>query len=335
MTELANGSERTITLVTGATGFVGRHLVRRLVESGASVRATDRAGVDRSVLAGLALEFIEADLTLPESLPPLFEGRVERVFHVGAVCNLTVPYARLRPINVEGVDRITRLALAANVKRFVHMSSTSVYGAYRGTPFVEPMEARPQDDYGRSKRDGEAVVRRAMAGGLRATVLRPCTVYGPGCNEGAGKVFSRPTSITAIPGSGEQRLANVRVEDVAAAAETLSQLDCAVGETYNVVDDSNPRLAEALTLAAEAFGTRAPRRHVPLVVLSALALGQHMAWKWTGKIPDLEFDAVRFLRDDYVVDGTKLRDTGFRLRYPSFAESMRALGVAVRSEEKR
>ena len=151
------------------------------------------------------------------------------------------------------------------------MSSSSVYGPYRGTPFDEGARREPQDDYGRSKRDGEDVVWKRVREGLPAVVVRPCTVYGPGCTDGAGKVFSRPTRIGAIPGNGRQLLANVRVEDVAAASHHLSLREDAIGRAFNVVDDSRPSIEEALALAAEAFGAKPPRAHVPLALVAVAA----------------------------------------------------------------
>jgi hypothetical protein len=84
--------------------------------------------------------------------------------------------------------------------------------------------------------------------------------------------------------------------------------------------------------AADAFGTRAPRLHVPLAAVAALARVQGAVAALRGRIPDLEADAVRYLHDDYVVDNSKLRAAGHRLLYPDFAESMRDLGRRWRKE---
>ncbi len=310
------------TLVTGAAGFVGRHLVRHLREQGATVRASDRGDANRAFFDALGVEYVAADLAGPDALRPLFEGKVDRVFHLGAVCNLSTPYATLHPINVVAVKRLTELALAHAVRCFVHMSSTSVYGRYRGTPFTEESPQEPQDDYGRSKQAGERVVWGAVDRGLPAIVCRPCTVYGPGCTEGAGKVFSRRTAILAIPGDGRQRLSNVRVEDVARALVHLAGTPGAVGQAFNVADDSHPTLGRALTLAADVFGGRPPRLHVPLGMLAVLARIQGFLAARRGTIPDLEADAVRYLCDDYVVDASKLEASGFDLHYPDFETSL-------------
>ena len=315
-----------ISLVTGAAGFLGRHLAERLAKSGVPLRAAVRPEEDAGFLRALGAEVVRADLLDPETLPLLFEGGVDRVFHLAAICNLSTPYAVLHPANVLGVERITWLALRSGVTRYVHMSSTAVYGPYRGRPFLEDSERTPGDDYGRSKFEGEEIVWEKIARGLPAVIARPCTVYGPGCTDGAGKVFSRPTSLLAIPGSGEQRLSNVRVEDVAAAAIHLSELDSAQGQAFNIADDSHPELGEALALAAEAFGTRAPRIHLPLGAIAAVAKLQGSIARLRGRIPDLEADAVRVLRDDYIVDNSKLKSTGYELLYPDFRASMKEIG---------
>jgi UDP-glucose 4-epimerase len=320
-----------ITLVTGAAGFLGRHLTQALAKRGVPLRAAVRAEEDDSSLRALGAEVVRADLRDPKTLPPLFEGGVDRVFHLAAICNLSTPHAVLYPVNVVGVEQITRFAGQSGVKRTVHMSSTSVYGPHRGRPFVEDSERTPRDDYGRSKFEGEEIVWKKIAEGLPATIARPCTVYGPGCTDGAGKVFSRATSIPAIPGSGKQRLSNVRVEDVAAAAIHLSELDDAEGQAFNIADDSHPELEEALALAAEAFGARPPRIHLPLGAIAAVAKLQGAVARLRGRIPDLETDAVELLRDDYVVDNSKLKSTGYELLYPDFRASMKEIGRACRS----
>ncbi len=311
-----------ITLVTGAAGFMGSHVVEYLAKMGVRVRATARPRKATPFFDKLGVEFVGADLTRPETVPPLFEGDVDRVFHLGAICNFSTPYERLYPTNVQGVERITGAAMEAGVKVFVHVASTSAYGPYRGTPFREDGPRDPQDDYGRSKRDGENVVLRRIEEGLPGIMTRPCTVYGPRCNDGAGKAFSRPTSITAIPGNGRQLLSNIRAEDVAAAVEYLSHREESIGEIYNLADNSNLTIEESLALAAEAFGTKPPKMHMPLGIVKAMARVQGWAAARKGRIPDLEYDAVRYLYEDYIVDISKLKATGFQHIYPDFRESM-------------
>jgi len=321
-----------ITLVTGAAGFMGSHMVEYLVGKGIWVRATARPRKETPFFDNLGVEFIGADLTEPETLPALFEGDVDRVFHFGAICNFSTPYEKLYPTNVLGVERFSKLALEAGVKRYVHVGSTAVYGAYRGKPYTEDGPREPQDDYGRSKRDGENALLKRIEEGLPAVMTRPCTVYGPRCNDGAGKVFSRPTSIAGIPGKGNQLLSNVRAEDVAAAVEYLSHIGGIEGEVYNIAEDSHPPVEESLRTAAETFGVKQANLHLPLWLVKAVARVQGKTAARKGQIPDLEYDAVRYLYDDYVVDNSKLKATGFSFTYPDFRESMKQIKEWYESE---
>jgi nucleoside-diphosphate-sugar epimerase len=106
------------------------HLVEFLARKGVRVRATARPRKDTSFFDRLGVEYIPADLTKPETLPRLFEGDVDRIFHLGAICNFSTPYESLAPTNVEGVKKITQLALKKGVGRYVHVGSTSVYGLH-------------------------------------------------------------------------------------------------------------------------------------------------------------------------------------------------------------
>ncbi len=324
-----------ITLVTGAAGFMGSHLVEFLANKRVRVRATARPRKDTSFFDRLGVEYVPADLTKPETLPRLFEGGVDRIFHLGAICNFSTPYESLCTTNVEGVKHITGLALKNDVKRYVHVGSTSVYGYYKGTPFKEDSPRDPHDCYGRSKRDGENVIWERIREGLPAIITRPCTVYGPRCNDGAGKAFSRPSSITAIPGSGKQLLSNVRAEDVAAAVYYLSFIDEAVGQAYNLAEDTHPALEEALMLASDAFGTKPPATHLPLWLVKTVARVDGAISARKGRIPDLELDAVKYLYDDYIVDNSKLKALGYKMMYPDFRQSMKQMGEWYRAEAKK
>jgi UDP-glucose 4-epimerase len=104
-----------------------------------------------------------------------------------------------------------------------------------------------------------------------------------------------------------------------------------VGQAFNIADDSHPEIGEALALAAEAFGARAPAIHLPLGLVAAVARFQGSVARLRGRVPDLELDAVRLLRDDYIVDNSKLKSTGYELLYPDFSASMKQMGRACRS----
>jgi UDP-glucose 4-epimerase len=118
----------------------------------------------------------------------------------------------------------------------------------------------------------------------------------------------------------------VRAEDVAAAVVHLSHLDEAVGKAFNIAEDNHPTLEEALTIAARTFGARPPKLHLPIALVKAFARMDGFISKVKGRIPDLEYDAVRYLGSDYVVDNSALKATGYKFIYPDFEESMRQMG---------
>ena len=138
-----------VTLVTGAAGFMGRHMVSHLATAGVTVRASARPKKDTSFFDNLGVEFVPADLTKPDTLPPLFQG-VDRIFHLGAICNFSTPYGKLKPTNVTGVERITQLALDNGVKclraRGLNERVRAVPGQafHRGHAPAPPGRLRPQ-----------------------------------------------------------------------------------------------------------------------------------------------------------------------------------------------
>src|SRR5512139_2064552 len=118
-------------LVTGAAGFVGLALVKRLRTDGEQVRALALPG-DRRLpeLRALDVEVVEADVTDAAAIAPHFAG-VERVFHAAALVHGWHPWERYRAVNVGGTQHVARAAHAAGVRRFVHVSTSDVFGIPR------------------------------------------------------------------------------------------------------------------------------------------------------------------------------------------------------------
>ncbi len=313
------------TLITGANGFIGFELLKELSkDKNLKIRVTDIRDDKIQLLNKSNVEYVKADIRDERELSSLVNG-VDRIFHVAGICNLSTDFNTLKPVNVDAVDKITNIALQNSVKAYIHLSSSSVYGTYKGTPFHENDVCNPEDSYGKSKYAGEQIVSAKIKKGLNAVILRPCTVYGPGCNDGAGKVFSRPGKIPGIPGDGKKKLANVRVEDVARAAVYLSDKEKYFGQIYNVADDSHPTLLEALDLASKTFGSKISKIHIPLAMLKVIAKIEGPIAKLRGKIPDLEYEAIKYLYNDYYMDNSKLKSTGYELKYPSFVASMESM----------
>lgn len=170
-------------LVTGATGFVGRHLVRALRERGDDVRAYARPATDSAELERLGVEVVRGSLADGGALRAAAAGR-ELVFHaVGLVSYEWGELARLREANVESVERV--LAAVEPGARFVHVSSAAAVGPSerpdRLADETQPFPAAAlRNPYSVTKREAEELVRSAVSGGLDAVIASPTILLGPG-----------------------------------------------------------------------------------------------------------------------------------------------------------
>ncbi len=170
-------------LVTGATGFVGAAVLRRLLDAGQAVRALVRAASDRRNLEGLDVELAEGDLGDTASLGSAVAG-CDALYHVAADYRLWVPEpATIYRANVEGTKALMRAAAEAGVARIVYTSSVAVLGLHAdGTPADETVPATLDDmigHYKRSKFLAEQAVTEMAAEGLPVVIVNPSTPIGP------------------------------------------------------------------------------------------------------------------------------------------------------------
>lgn len=172
-------------LVTGAAGFIGGALARRLVENGSNVITIDNlsTGYRDSVPEGVA--FIEADCQDPNVYECLPDGAFDAIFHIAGQSSGEVsfdnPSYDLRT-NTESTLHLLRFALERGCRRFVYASSMSVYGAKLDRPVTEDEPTVPLSFYGVGKLASEHYMRLFEQYGIRSTALRLFNVYGPGQN---------------------------------------------------------------------------------------------------------------------------------------------------------
>ena len=172
-------------LVTGGAGFIGSHLVERLVGEGHEVRVLDDVSTgSRANLAHLngRFEFVEGDIRNPEACTRCVAG-VEVVFHVAALPSvsrsLENPWAS-HDVNVTGTVRLLEASRKAGVRRVVYSSSSSVYGDTPTLPKAENLEPLPRSPYAAAKLAGEQfVLSFARAGFVEGVALRYFNVFGP------------------------------------------------------------------------------------------------------------------------------------------------------------
>ncbi len=249
---------RGCVAVTGATGFVGRALLARLVDAGWQVRAlVHRRGLPSDLEA--AVETVNGELADEQALLQLVTG-VDAVIHVaGCVRGRTAK--EFRPVNVQGVERLAKLAIAQPTPpRFILISSLAAR---------EPQLSA----YAFSKREGEACLAKVAANStMSCTVLRPPAVYGPGDQELKPLFTAMANGFAPLLGLRGARAALIHVNDLARAIEQLLEQPYAQG-IYELHDghDQGYSWNDIADAVSSVTGRRAVRVQVPGMFLRALA----------------------------------------------------------------
>src|SRR3954453_15505108 len=173
----------TVTLVTGATGFIGSHVTKLLVMRGDEVRVTVRQGSSERALADLPVAKVRADVRDRRAVRRAMRG-IERVFHLAGTTSLTMPRERIFALNVEGTRVVLEECLRADVERVVHTSSVAAVGpAPPGGAADERQVWRGGElgiPYVESKHEAEVEALRIAARGLPVVVVCPAYVLGAG-----------------------------------------------------------------------------------------------------------------------------------------------------------
>lgn len=307
-----------LSLVTGATGFVGSAVARALLRQGHRVRVLVRPTSDRRNLANLSVEIAEGSLEEPHSLAEAIAG-CRHVYHVAADYRLWVPDpAPMFRGNVTGTRDLMIAALDAGVERIVYTSSVATLGLIPGRSADEETPSRAEDmigPYKRSKFEAEKVVRQfATERGLPVVIVNPSTPVGP------GDIKPTPTGRMILeaargqmPAFVDTGLNIVHVDDVAeghlAAAEKGR-----IGERY-ILGGENMSLAEILAEVSRAVDRRPPRFCVPHGVLFPVAIGAEIAARFTGREPLITLDGLRMSRKKMYFSSEKsTRELGYTPR---------------------
>ena len=255
----------TRVLVTGASGFLGGHLVEALVDRGDEVVAMVRGSSDTSLLESLGVEMRVGDVTDPASLDDATRG-VEAVYHLAAYYTFHGSWDRYLEVNVEGTRALMEAAVDNGVRRFVHCSTTETIGATPQGLADERSPLSPDYDYGRSKAESERV---AMSYGdrIEVSVVRPSGIYGPRNLDDVSYYFitsfSGPLSKFVI-GNGEAKIQFVHVKDVVQGLLLSMESGEAAGETFIITDSEAYSYNEVYRILAEVMGIPAPRWHLPV-----------------------------------------------------------------------
>lgn len=305
-------------LVTGATGFVGSAVVRRLLRDDHYVRVLVRANSDRRNLQDLAVQIVEGDLTQASSLQHACDG-CDALFHVAADYRLWAPIPeQLYQTNVDGTRALLAAARQVGVPRIVYTSSVATLGL--------PGDGRPGDEdtpvalgdmvghYKRSKFLAEALVKQFADEGLPVVIVNPSTPIGPHDIKPTptGRIV-RDAIAGRLPAYVDTGLNVVHVDDVAEGHWLAFQLGV-VGERY-VLGGQNLSLRDVLFQIAEIAGRSPPRWRLPHAVVMPVA---HLAEAWarlTGTRPIATVEEIRMSKKKMFFSSAKAeRDLGYTPR---------------------
>ncbi len=317
-------------LVTGATGAVGKRVVRRALDAGYRVRAMVRdAGKCDPELAAWGAELVEADMAAPESLPGAAAG-ADVVVHAAAHIGDWGPADLYRAVNVVGLEHLlTAVERENRLRCFVHVSSVSVYPPHHHYGSDETIPPNPQglDGYTTTKAESEILVRDHMArSGLPAVIFRPGSMYGPGDRHFLPKLIERfNAGKMKIIGDGKAVLANTYFDNFVDAIFLALERPAVVGETFNVRDERLVSRLEYFNTVADYLG-KPHARHFPLGVAKAVVPLFEGIAKLRGRktAPLLTRGRIKFmsLHQDYSIDKAK-RLLGYRPTV-DFQEGIRA-----------
>ncbi len=300
-------------LVTGATGFVGSHLVEALRRSGAEVTALARSPERASVLTAQGVRVVRGDLHDKASLEAASQDQ-EIIFHVAGVV-AAQGEAEFLWANRDGTANVVAAAEGSGTPRFVLVSSLAAGGpAPKGLPLSGREPPRPVTAYGRSKLAAEQVVSQS---GLSWSIVRPPIVYGPRDRE-VFKIFRLARfGIAPVFGDGSQELSAVHAADLANALIAAGQSEATVGGTYNACHPEVFTSSELGRAVGAAMGRSVGTVHIPPLLGRALLSVTEASARLTRHATILTTDkANEFFQPAWTGDPTALtRDSGWHAAY--------------------
>src|SRR5919197_1976542 len=262
--------------VTGATGFIGGHLARKLRERGddvvALVRSPDKAGELRE----LGCDLVEGDLSDEAAIRKGVEG-CESVIHVGAVYKVGIPKSEREPMwdaNVRGTERVLDTAHEAGASRIVYVSTCNVFGNTHGQ-VVDESYRRDESEgflsfYDETKYRAHLVAEDRIGKGYPIVIVQPAGVYGPNDHSELGNMIDQARTgklkLKLFPETGFML---VHVEDVAEGI-LLAHDKGELGESY-ILAGEQIRMGELVDRVAEMSGRKPPGGSMPSVLLKASA----------------------------------------------------------------
>jgi nucleoside-diphosphate-sugar epimerase len=305
--------------VTGATGFLGSHLVDRLLEEGAEVHVLVRKSSNLRWLLGKKVHYHYGDVV--GDLKGLEKGLkgADAVFHVAGV--VRAPQAKTYyEVNTQGTANLLAACLKANpgVKRIVLVSSVAAHGpSLDDHPATEEDECHPITEYGKSKRDAELISLR-YSDRLPIAIIRPPAIYGPRDEQTPFFFKMVRQGVVLLPGWGPSRNSPCHVQDVATVLLLAARNPKAAGEIFFVSEDRSYTWSEMADIAAEVVQRNIVKIPVPRAVLFTVCGVAELVTRLTGRTFSLNLAyAKNFTQPNWTVDNSKAKKIlGFQPAFP-------------------
>ena len=291
---------KPLMLVTGATGMVGNHVVRRALDGGYRVRILVRSNTSLNSLAGLKVEHVEGDLAHPPSLASVLND-VDVVVHTAAHVGDWGPADKYRAINVLALEHLlTAAEREGRLRRWVQVSSLGVYAGHHhyGTDETVPINVQGLDGYTQTKAEAEVLLAHHISQQqFPAVIVRPGFIYGRGDRHVVPRLVERIRARKMkLIGDGCRVLNNTYVGNLVEAIMLAVENKEAVGQTFNVRDERLVTRKEFVGTIADYLGEPHPR-HVPEWIARTLVRPiegwAHM--RGATEAPMLTYGRIKFL----------------------------------------
>ncbi len=296
-------------LVTGAGGFIGRHLVGHLLDSGHRVIAVD---ID---LRGVRGRFDHKHVTLTELDIRDHGGVAELIREADVVYHLAAAHlevgldeAHYRTINVDALQPMLRAAADGRVRRFVHCSTVGVYGPLSALPADETTPCNPDIAYERTKLEGEEAVQEAVSSlGLNAIIFRPSWVYGPECPRTLKLLRAILGQRFFFVGKGDNFRHPIYISDLLDAFELAAATSIDPGDTLII---AGPRAITTRELAEKIIASAGLTYRPPSLPLGPVALAcriLELAFRSVGREPPFSTRSIKFFTESSAFSIEKAR----------------------------
>lgn len=304
-------------LVTGGTGFTGKALVRRMVDRGHEVTALDcQDGYRTTEITDWGVRLVRGSITDATLVDQCVED-MDVVLHVAAAFrDVKASPSHYQQVNVNGTRILLDAAWKHGTVKFVYCSTCGVHGGIDQPPANETAPIKPEDYYQQSKYDAEPIVLDYVKRGLRATILRPAAIFGPG-DLGRYFLIFKLLQRGWFPmfGSGKVLYHSLYIDNFLDAFELAMDPERGNGEAYLIADEGYQSIKTLVAMAAEAMGAEARFRHFPLWPLMAASHVVEAVCKPLGITPPLHPRRLEWYTLDRAFDiGKARRELGYEPR---------------------